>query len=112
MLTLYSDGIKSLIRARNKVDGDILEANMPQLIAAIVQLAEQDKNVRAYLLAMTVNSAYANVIVILVFGIIIPILANHGMLPPLLMPQQPNPDAVPSQMEVTQSDGYTFRQPI
>ncbi len=92
-LTLAFSGVAGIISLRDPIDGAIFkrgavdgipDAGLLSLVDALCQLAEQDKSVRAYLLSMTVNSAYMNVIGSLVIGILIPILAHHDMLPALM----------------------------
>lgn len=66
------------------VQPDTNQKNMhvQNLIDAILVLAQQDKNVRDMLLAMTTGGAYTNVIIASV-PIIVAILANHNLIPPL-----------------------------
>lgn len=63
-------------------DGTVISLGAPALIDAIIVLCQQDKEVRAFFLSLTTGSAYANV-VIASLPIIIGILANHNLIPPI-----------------------------
>ncbi len=63
-------------------DGIVIKQGAPNLIEAILVLCQQDKNVRDFFLSLSTGSAYANV-VIASLPIVIGILANHNLIPPI-----------------------------
>lgn len=63
-------------------DGAILARGSPAFIDSLINLAAEDKNVRTFLVGLTTGSAYANV-VIAAAPIVIGILANHALIPPI-----------------------------
>lgn len=81
-LTLALEGVSGLVSVVNPIDGMCIKVGSDRLVSSIVALAKQDKNVRLYLLKLATQSAYMNVIGS-VMVIIIPILANHNLLPPI-----------------------------
>ena len=80
-------------------DGNILSPAhkaTDNLIDAILVLCQQDKAVREFFLAITTGSAYTNVVVASL-PVVIAILANHNLIPPIFgtpaaIPE-PNPNA-------------------
>jgi len=71
------------------LDGQAILLNEPNLTASVVELCRQDKRAREFMLSLTTGSAYANVAIATV-PIVIAILANHNLLPPIfgIAPQQ------------------------
>jgi hypothetical protein len=63
----------------------VVEDHTPNLITATMQLAEHDRKVRVYLSGLAQQSAYLNVGVA-ASAIILGIMANHHMLPPMFNP--------------------------
>lgn len=59
----------------------------PNLISATMQLCKEDKKVRAYLLGLSAQGAYLN-IAMASGAIIMGIMANHKLLPPMFAPQE------------------------
>lgn len=93
MLEMTFGGATMIAGRANAVDGMIIKAGSPALIDSIMQLCEQDKRVRDFLFDLSSSSVYLNVAMASA-AIIVPILANHGLIPPLFMPSpQPIPNA-------------------
>lgn len=93
-LTLALSGVGATVMAVNMVDGMAIAQGTPKLVDSIIMLAKQDKAVRLYLLRIATQSAYLNVIGSVV-AILIPIMANHKLLPPIFaapfaLPQDTN----------------------
>lgn len=97
MLSVYLSGTSALVSKVNQIDALIIESGAPNLINAICVLAEQDKNVRLFLLQLSITGAYGGVIMASL-AIIVPILANHNLIPPLFQakPQQPQSEGFPT----------------
>jgi len=68
----------------NKIDGQIVAQGGPAVVQALVDLAEQDKQIRKYLDFLAKPGKYGP-LTLAVAGIVIPILANHGLLPKILV---------------------------
>lgn len=62
------------------VDGQIIKAGGPNITEALVNLAEDDKNLQRYLEWLATPGKYGPLI-LATAGVVIPILANHGMIP-------------------------------
>ena len=62
-------------------DFAIVGAQAEPLAAALVKLAETNPAVRRVLDSLVQTSAYGELITVVVGGIVLPILANHGILP-------------------------------
>lgn len=84
---LYFSGKPTL-----QADGQVIAQHSKNLVDSIVNLCKQDKNVRTFFLQLSQSSAYGTVVVA-ALPIIIGILANHGLIPPLFgtpVPSTPN----------------------
>ncbi len=69
----------------------VVEEHTPNLITATMQLAEHDRKVRTYLAGLAQQSAYLNVAVA-GSAIVLGIMANHNLLPPMFNPVPVNPN--------------------
>ena len=74
-------------------DGHAIASGAPNLINSILILCQQDKNVRAFFISLSTGSAYANVM-ISAMPIVIAILSNHGLIPPIFGTPVPIPNSV------------------
>lgn len=85
MLTMMLQGLAGGLPmvTRDARDGLVILSTEERLRKQILTLAKNDKNVRKYLLNIGQNTAYAGIAVTVIFGILIPILDNHGMRPAL-----------------------------
>lgn len=68
------------IRLVNAEDGRIIAEGGPDVVHELVELAKDDTELRKYLTAMTAPGKYGPLIMTSMFGVVIPIMANHGML--------------------------------
>jgi len=66
----------------NHYDSKIVLERSPAIVEACVAVAEQDEQFRKILLTLLTGSAYGQ-LALAVLMLAIPILANHGMLPPV-----------------------------
>lgn len=80
-LVMFAGGGLSVI---NKVDGQTVMMGGPALVTALVDLAEEDKTIRRYLDFLSKPGKYGPLI-LASMGIIIPILANHKLLPQIFL---------------------------
>jgi hypothetical protein len=94
MLTMAMGATAGVACRINQVDGAIISAGSKDLIDAIIELCRVDKSVRLYLSALATQSVYAGVIMA-ALAIIVPILANHGLIPPLFAPPTSQPTGIP-----------------
>ena len=67
----------------NEKDAQIIARQSPAVVDACVNLARQDEKFRAMLLAMLTGGAYTQ-LTIAIIGLILPILANHKLLPEMV----------------------------
>ena len=82
-MLLGAAGLMAVAGGKLAADGQAIAMGAPNLTASIVELCRQDKRVREFMLSLTTGSAYANV-AIATMPIVIAILANHNLLPPIL----------------------------
>ena len=64
----------------NAEDGKIIAKGGPDVVHELVELAKDDVNLRKYLTSLTAPGKYGPLVMASLFGVIIPIMANHGML--------------------------------
>lgn len=64
----------------NKFDGKVVRDGGPNVVNALVDLAEDDKRLRRYLNMFTGPGKYGP-LVLATLGVVIPIMANHNLLP-------------------------------
>lgn len=64
----------------NEADGTIVANGSPKLAQALVNTSEKNPKLRAFLENMTTGFAYSELMVA-VAAIVLPIMANHGLLP-------------------------------
>lgn len=82
MLDIVLSGAGMMAMQYNRADGMIIISGKDRLKASIIELCKQDKRIRDMLLDMATSSAYVGVIIASA-SIIIPILANHNLIPPI-----------------------------
>lgn len=68
----------------NKADGQIIANGGPNIVNALVDLAEDDKNIRKYLNFAAKPGKYGP-LTLAVLGVVIPVMANHNLLPTFLV---------------------------
>lgn len=85
-------GLGLLVSAFNQYDGIAIVAGSDRLGASLVDVAETNPKVRKGLEAFVKGNAWAGV-AMAAAAIAIPILANHGMLPPSVTAAMPKADA-------------------
>ena len=73
----------------NATDAMIISNSSTAIIDSVIALCQQDKKVRDFMYQLSATSAYAGV-VIATMPMVIGILANHKLIPPLFMPAPPN----------------------
>lgn len=81
-LVMFAGGGLSVL---NRVDGKIVMDGGPNLVTALVDLAEEDKSIRRYLDFLSKPGKYGP-LVLASAAIVIPILANHNLLPQFFLP--------------------------
>jgi hypothetical protein len=79
-LNNYVKGAATLVSVVNKADGAIVGMNMPAVIHELVELGKTDKSIRKYLEWIATPGKYGP-LVTASLGVIIPILANHNLMP-------------------------------
>lgn len=83
-VSLIGAGLSFTPSEKLRTDGEIILRGGPQLVDAVVALCEEDAKVRAMFLSLMTAGAYAQ-IVSAVMMIVLPILANHGVLPSIFL---------------------------
>lgn len=82
-ITLAGAGqVATMANPRAQADFAIVANASPSVAAALVKLGEQQPAVAKLIETMTTTGAYGELLTVLVGGIVLPILANHGVLPP------------------------------
>jgi hypothetical protein len=89
--------IGTAVYAFNSYDGTVILQGTPKLSAALANLCEKNPKVKKNIERMLAGGAYGEVIVAAAF-IAIPIMANHGMMPPGIAALYGK--AIPSEEEV------------
>ncbi len=79
-------------------DGAVIRAGSPALVDSICVLCQQDKSVREFMLSLTTGSAYANVVVASL-PIVVGIMANHNLIPPIFGTPAPVQVSIPNGTE-------------
>lgn len=86
--------IGMVVFALNRVDGQAILSGSPRLADSLIQVAEQEPKVRKALENMVTAGAWSGV-AMSVAAIAVPIMANHGYLPPGFIGAQPEPQPQP-----------------
>lgn len=68
----------------NAIDGQTVMMGGPALVNALVDLAEEDKQIRKYLDFLSGPGKYGPLL-LATLGIVVPILANHHLLPQIFL---------------------------
>lgn len=79
-LTAILIGSGKLVYNFNQFDGSVIQAGSPALVDAFCRAAQQNAWLRGYLLSLVHVSAWGDITMAAAL-IVIPILANHNMLP-------------------------------
>ena len=90
-LTMLLGAVSLAAGMFNARDGRIIDRGTDRLVTALIHLAEQDKRVYLLLQNLAVGGAYSEV-TIAALAIIIPIMVNHNLLPPLFAITVPEDD--------------------
>lgn len=92
ILTKYVEGVGMGLMLLNPADGEIVAQGGPAIVHELVELAKTDKNMRKYLEWLATPGKYAP-LTMACAGVALPIMANHGIMPPLFLPktQKSNP---------------------
>lgn len=85
LLNKYVVGLGTGIRLINPEDGRIIATGGPAVVHEIVELAKTDTKIREPLIWLTRPGKYSPLF-IASLGLLLPILANHGLLPQFEIP--------------------------
>jgi hypothetical protein len=85
LLTNYVIGIGTGVKFLNETDGTIIVLSGPAVVHELVELAKSDKNLQKYLTWFATPGKYGPLLLAL-GGVVIPILANHDMIPKFSIP--------------------------
>lgn len=85
-LEKYFNGLAFAIQLVNPEDGRIIASGSADVATALVNLGRQDKQWRKWLEKASAPGKYGELMLALGFGIVVPIMANHGLLPQVRIP--------------------------
>lgn len=101
MLDSALGGATKFAELKNPFDAMVLQAGAPNLKQSILDLSREDKKVRDWLFDLSTSNLYLNVVAASL-AIIIPILYNHNLIPPLFQkrkkPENTNGDETTEQL--------------
>ena len=80
LLKGYVKGLGAGIALINSVDGEVIATGGGDVVHELVELAKTDRTIRKYLEFAATPGKYAP-LTLAIFGLVMPILANHGMAP-------------------------------
>lgn len=97
---INEDGEPEALPGSFSRDLSIIAGQAEPLARALVKVSERNEPLRRVLTQLTTASDYSSLASVLALGIVLPILANHGLLPdtlgPLFGASTPAPDAPPA----------------
>lgn len=85
-LKRYFSTLSFTITLVNPEDGRIIAEGGDAVAVALVNLGRKDKQWRKWLERAAAPGKYGELIVALGFGIVVPVMANHGLLPQFRIP--------------------------
>jgi len=108
MLNALLNGAGGIVATRDQYDGAVIVAGTPRLVEAILQVADNDKVFRLYIITLIETGVYANV-AIAALAIVLPIAMHHNLIPPLF---GPSPKAASEVEQGIASNGYATESAI
>lgn len=83
-LTRYAVMLGGGISFINETDGAAISAGGPAVVHELIELAKTDRRIRRYLEIAATPGKYGP-LVLAALGMVLPILANHGMVPQIIV---------------------------